>query len=63
MYYIRKTSERWTVHNNATGKVRPLDEEEVRSLLNEFPNLQAHQPVSQSLTYFRNRIRSIGNLP
>lgn len=63
MYYIRKKDQRWAVHNNATGRSRELNEQEVQLLLSEFPNLSNHLTSSQSLTYFRNRIRSIQELP
>ena len=62
MYYIRKSSEQWAVHNPRTKKSRPLDPLEVESLLEEFPNLKLNHN-SQSLTYFRNHIRSITDLP
>lgn len=62
MYYIRKYSERWAVHNNYNGKSRALTQNEVQQILNEFPNLQ-NAAKSQSVTFFRNRISSIGNLP
>ncbi len=62
MYYIRKSSEQWVVYNQRTKKRRFLDPLEVESLLEEFPNLKLNHN-SQSLTYFRNQIRSIPDLP
>ena len=62
MYYIRKSSEQWVVYNQRTKKRRFLDPLEVESLLEEFPNLKLNNN-SQSLTYFRNHIRSIPDLP
>lgn len=63
MYYIRKSAEKWAVHNNYSGKSRPLDENEVQLILNEFPNLRNGLTQSKSVTYFRNRIKSIPDLP
>lgn len=63
MYYIRKSAEHWAVHNNQTRKRRHLSEEEVQCLLQEFPNLKLHAYPNSSVTYFRNRIRSIADLP
>jgi len=63
MYYIRKSSKHWAVHNNVTRKRRELSEEEVNCMLQEFPNLKLHADKSRCVTYFRNRIKSIPNLP
>ncbi|MEM6805485.1 MAG: hypothetical protein AAF696_29070 [Bacteroidota bacterium] len=62
MYYIRKFAESWAVHNNYTGKSRLLNESEVQQILVEFPNLKFNAK-SKSLTYFRNKINSIEDLP
>lgn len=63
MYYIRKNSGNWAVHNNFTGKSRPLNDSEVRQILTEFPNLRNYLATSQAVTFFRNKIRSITDLP
>lgn len=63
MYYIRKSAEKWAVHNNMNGRSRQLSLDEVQRLLDEFPNLKSGPGSGRSLTYFRNRIRSIPNLP
>ncbi|MDX2246673.1 MAG: hypothetical protein SF052_07860 [Bacteroidia bacterium] len=63
MYYIRKYSGNWAVHNNYTGKSRPLNDSEVQLILAEFPNLQNYLNTSQAVTFFRNKIRSIADLP
>ncbi|MDX1908618.1 MAG: hypothetical protein SF053_16395 [Bacteroidia bacterium] len=63
MYYIQKKAERWSVHNNHTHKKRSLTEEEVSLLLTEFPNLKMSLVGNSSLTYFRNRIQSLHDLP
>ena len=59
MYYIRKSEGSWSIRNNTTGVSRQLTEEEVKALLQEFPNLRN----STTVTYFRNRVNSITNLP
>lgn len=63
MYYIRKSAEKWAVHNNFNGKSRSLNEEEVMQILNEFPFLKNNSGKSNQLTFFRNKIRSISDLP
>lgn len=63
MYYIRKIAENWAVHNNFTGKRRVLDENEVQQILAEFPNLKNSLKSSKAVTYFRNQIKSIADLP
>jgi len=39
MYYIRKYSNCWAIHNDETGESRPLATEEVDAVLKEFPAL------------------------
>lgn len=63
MYYIRKSSANWAVHNNFTGRSRQLNDEEVKLIVTEFPALRNGLSSSGSLTYFRNRIKSIADLP
>lgn len=63
MYYIRKSSAHWAVHNNFTGKSRALNSEEIQLLVEEFPVLRNGLSSNGSMTYFRNRIKSIPNLP
>ena len=63
MYYIRKFSDQWAVHNRRTGESRSLDEVEIQSILSEFPNLKMGISNNNTLTYFRNRITSISDLP
>ncbi len=63
MYYIRKFSEHWAVHNNFTGKHRVLSDNEVEQILTEFPNLKNSLKSSKTVTYFRNKIKSINDLP
>ncbi|GAB4413862.1 MAG: hypothetical protein OHK0039_21200 [Bacteroidia bacterium] len=59
MYYIRKTAAGWYIRNNNTGAIKVLTDSEVSVLLDEFPNLRN----SKTVTYFRNRVRSIQELP
>ncbi len=59
MYRIRKSLEGWSIRNTVTGAMKQLDEAEVESLLTEFPNLRS----STTVTYFRNQVKSIVNLP
>jgi hypothetical protein len=63
MYYIRKNEDRWAVHNGQTGKRKELTDNEVQQILKEFPNLRNGLGRSKFLTYYRNRIRSIADLP
>lgn len=39
MFYIRKYSNCWAIHNDDTGKSRPLGNEEVEAVKIEFPQL------------------------
>ncbi|MDP5171398.1 MAG: hypothetical protein NWR72_14230 [Bacteroidia bacterium] len=59
MYRIRKSVEGWFIRNTITGTVKELNEAEIESLLNEFPHLRD----STTVTYFRNQVKSIPDLP
>lgn len=59
MYCIRKDHSGWKIRNNATGLIKILTETEIDALLVEFPNLRD----SKTVTYFRNRVKSINDLP
>jgi len=59
MYCIRKFEGSWTIKNNHTGVSKKLNETEVEELLGEFPHLRE----SKNVTYFRNKIKSIVDLP
>jgi hypothetical protein len=63
MYYIRKNAGMWAIHNNFNGKRRALNENEVQLILDEFPNLKNYLATSRAVTFFRNKIRSIPDLP
>jgi hypothetical protein len=59
MYYIRKQGDQWSIHNNVTRTHRPLNPTEIESVLKEFPHLRE----SKNVTYFRNRLKSVTDLP
>jgi hypothetical protein len=63
MYYIRKSSSKWAVHNNFTGRSRALNDDEIQLIISEFPVLRNGLSSNGSMTYFRNRIKSIVDLP
>lgn len=39
MYYIRKYADCWAIHDDDTGKSRPLTSEETKAVKDEFPEL------------------------
>lgn len=55
MYYIRKYSDCWAIHDDDTGKSRPLTDEESDEVRTEFPDL-ADDSVK---TFFTDKINSI----
>ncbi len=59
MYCIRKFEGNWTIKNNFTRVSKRLNETEVEELLGEFPHLRE----SKNVTYFRNKVKSITDLP
>lgn len=59
MYYIRKDTSGWCIRNYTTGAVKVLNDTEIENLLTEFPHLRN----STTVTYFRNRVKSIPELP
>ncbi|MEM7510802.1 MAG: hypothetical protein AAF388_07705 [Bacteroidota bacterium] len=63
MYYIRKYADSWAIHNNQTRKSRMLSQNEVMKILDEFPNLRNGIGSHLATTFFRNKIRSISDLP
>ena len=40
MYYIKKYADCWAIHNDDNGKSRPLSEEEVQAIQEEYPSLK-----------------------
>lgn len=59
MYYIRKSEGHWKIFNNVTGNSKQLNADEVAQLVKEFPNLKE----AKTVTYFRNLIKSVKELP
>ena len=56
MYYIRKYSDCWAIHNDDTGASRPLTEDEAEAVKHEFPSLTD----DKVRTVFADTIISIG---
>jgi hypothetical protein len=66
MYFIRKYADCWAVHNDDTGRSRPLTEDEKALLLEEFKGDQdgyMRLLDDRVLTFFVDRIASIKDLP
>ena len=59
MYCIQKQEKEWSIKNNLTGSRRFLTPVEVGNILEEFPFLKE----SINVSYFRNQVSSIDNLP
>jgi hypothetical protein len=59
MYYIRKYSNGWAIHNDDNGGSRLLNEEEVKAVRQEFPELN-DQKVR---TVFADQVKSVGEKP
>ena len=59
MYYIRKYSNGWAIHNDDNGGSRLLDEEEVKAVRREFPELE-NEKVR---TVFADEVKSIKEKP
>lgn len=55
MYYIRKYSNCWAIHDDDTGASRPLTDDEAKKLTSEFPGL-AEDAVR---TVFTDTVQSI----
>jgi hypothetical protein len=59
MYYIRKYSNGWAIHNDANGCSRLLTEQEVEAVKKEFPQLEAEKVR----TVFADQVKSIRGKP
>jgi hypothetical protein len=55
MYYIKKYSNGWAIHNDDNGESRLLNEEEVKSVRQEFLELENEKVV----TVFADEVKSI----
>ncbi len=59
MYYIRKYSNGWAIHNDSNGKSRLLNEHEVEAVKQEFPQLEDEKVR----TVFADQVKSIREKP
>jgi hypothetical protein len=59
MYYIRKYSNGWAIHNDDNGEARLLNEEEVKAVRQEFPELEEEKV----LTVFTDEVKSVREKP
>lgn len=59
MYYIRKYSNGWAIHNDDNGKSRLLNEEEVKAVRREFPELDD----KKVRTVFADDVKSVKGKP
>jgi hypothetical protein len=55
MYYIRKYSNGWAIHNDDNGESRLLNNEEIKAVTQEFPELEEEKV----LTVFTDKVKSI----
>jgi hypothetical protein len=59
MYYIRKYSNGWAIHNDDNGEARLLNEEELKAVKQEFPELKDEKVR----TVFADHVKSIREKP
>jgi hypothetical protein len=59
MYYIRKYSNGWAIHNDDNGRSRLLTSQEVEAVKKEFPQLEAEDVR----TVFADQVKSISGKP
>jgi hypothetical protein len=59
MYYIRKYSNGWAIHNDDNGEARLLSDQEIETVKQEFPELEEEKV----LTVFVDEIKSIQEKP
>lgn len=59
MYYIRKYSNGWAIHNDDKGSSRLLNEQEVEAVKQEFPELEDEKVR----TVFADQVKSIQEKP
>ena len=59
MYYIKKYADCWAIHNDASGKSRPLTEREITVIQEEYPALKD----PRTCTVYADEVHSIGNKP
>lgn len=59
MYYIRKYSNGWAIHNDDNGAARLLNEQEVEAIKQEFPDLEDERV----LTVYADEVKSVKEKP
>lgn len=59
MYYIRKYSNGWAIHNDDNGEARLLNDQEIEAVKQEFPDLQDEKVA----TVFTDEVKSIKEKP
>lgn len=59
MYYIRKYCDGWAIHNDDNGESRLLNEEEVKAVRQEFPELDDEKVR----TVFADEVKSVKEKP
>lgn len=59
MYYIRKYSNGWAIHNDDIGTSRLLNDQEVEAVKKEFPQLED----GKVRTVFADEVKSIKEKP
>ena len=59
MFYIRKYSNGWAIHNDANGCSRLLTQQEVEAVKKEFPQLED----AQVRTVFADQVKSVKEKP
>ena len=59
MYYIRKYSNGWAIHNDDNGEARLLNEQEAEAVKKEFPQLEDENVR----TVFADKVKSIQEKP
>jgi hypothetical protein len=59
MYYIKKYADCWAVHNDTSGRSRPLSEEEIAIVQKEYPDLK--DPKTR--TVYTDQLDGLNNKP
>ena len=59
MYYVKKYTDCWAIHNDDNGKSRRLSEKEVKTIRDEYPSLKD----PKTCTVYADEIRSLENKP
>lgn len=59
MYYIRKYSNGWAIHNDDNGSSRLLTVDEMEAVKREFPDLEDHKVI----TVYADEVKSVKEEP